>query len=195
VGRPRAPLEGVRPGLDRREAEPPLAVRDLFAVTLEVGIEGRGIRVGGVVVAAGGVGLPEFDTRRAQWLALPIQDTSRHVNDLPARARAMAAEAREVGIAFDWPDDGIVRAQDGAGRGGRPRLRPRLGRAYCHHPGDDPEFEEPPPRASWLVYFHLPQKLCSDEHYVRRPSRCLIYAPERPRGNDPFANYSIRGSR
>jgi hypothetical protein len=66
VRRPRASVEGVRAGLDRREAETPLAVRELDAVALEVRVQGRGVRVGWVAVAARGVGLPQFDTRSAE---------------------------------------------------------------------------------------------------------------------------------
>jgi len=142
VRRPRAPVEGVRAGLDRRKAEPPLAVRHLDAVALEVWVERGGVRVGGVAVAAGGVGLPELDARAPLRLAPLVEDAPRHMNDLPLRARAVAPEACKVRVPLDGPDDGVVRAEDGARRGGHVRPSPRLGRAYCHHPGEEAEFEE-----------------------------------------------------
>jgi len=89
----RAVLEGVRSRLDRRKAEPSLPVGDLDAVALEAGIDGCGVRVGGVAVAAGGVGLPELDARAPQGLARLLEDAPRHVNDLPLGARAVRNSA------------------------------------------------------------------------------------------------------
>ena len=70
-------LPGVRAGFDGDEAIAAFGVGDGVAAAGEVGIERRVVLIDGVRVAAGGVGLPDFDERVRKRAAVFVDDATR----------------------------------------------------------------------------------------------------------------------
>ena len=152
-------IERIGPRFDRREADPPLAIRELDAVALEVRIERRRIGIGWMVVATKGVRLPELYAGAANRFVPLVKNPSSHVNDLSLRPDAMATDLREIGIPVRRLDDGIERPGSGGRRRGQVPLGPSPQRAARHpHTRDaryDAKVEKLSSRGSLLICVHF----------------------------------------
>ena len=103
-------LPGIGAGPDRHEAVAALGVGHRAAGAGEVGVERSGVpNVSGVVVAAGGVGLPHLDQRVGDGAAVAVDDPA--VDDDALTERLAGVLAGEVVIRLPHP----LGAEQGAG--------------------------------------------------------------------------------
>ena len=103
-------IEGVRPGLDRCEAKPSLAIGQLNTVALKVRIEWRWVHIRRVRVATERVRLPELNLRPTYRIALLVHDPTTHLNNLPLGSPSVASNAGQIGVTVGWFDHRIERA-------------------------------------------------------------------------------------
>src|SRR5437870_1358112 len=149
-------VEGVWSRLDGRKPEPALSIGELDSVTLEVWIEWRRIRIGRVVVATKGVGLPEFNADLMDRLAALVKNPASDMNDLSLSSAAVAPDVDQVGIPFRRFNNGI----EGAGGGVRRRRQ--------HFIGPSPQQASRHPDSREATYDAKPEKLSSrDSPFVR----------------------------
>jgi hypothetical protein len=148
MGRPRARgVEGIGSRLDGREPEPAFSIGELDAVTLKARIEWRGIRIGWMVVATEGVGLPEFNAGASDQVAPLVEYPPINMNDLPLSSDAAANYPGKVSIPVKRLHDGIK----GAGGSGWCRRQCAL--------APTPQQAARHPDSRYAGYYAEPQKL------------------------------------
>jgi hypothetical protein len=183
-------IEWIWSRLDGRKPEPALPISELDSVTLEVSIERRRIRIGRMIVATKGVGLPKFNARVTDRLAALVKNPANYVNDLSLSSAAVAPDVDQVGILVRRLNYGI----EGAGRSARrcrqaflspsPKEAPRY--PDSRDAGYDAKPEKLSPRCSPFVRIHLDSNLRyriapNEQAFSGEPSE-RSERPERMRG-------------
>ena len=142
VGRANAPIfRRVWSWLDGNETEPAIPICELLSIALKVGVEGRGISVGWMVVAAERVRLPNFDPRSDDRFSPYVQHPSSDLNDLALGTGLMASHLREIGVLIHRFNHRIKGPGDGRWRRHQRVLGPSpqqsIGGPYCCNPSRD----------------------------------------------------------
>ena len=88
----------IRARLDRQKAIAAFVVGDAAACAEEVRVERRVVLVGLVHIAAGGIGLPDFDQRIAHRAAAFVEHAARHDDALAKRLAVAHGVTRQIVI-------------------------------------------------------------------------------------------------